>query len=107
MKTTQIKPIHDRNTSTPSPGQSNPAVSAPGQPHFILIRVFRVIVVEELWPSCLGVLVVKKDSRSPCLCASVAKETETGQFLILATLKPERKPQRSLGHQAKRLDVVR
>src|ERR1041385_2497761 len=28
----QTKPIHDRNTSTPSPGQSNPAVSAPRAP---------------------------------------------------------------------------
>ena len=40
MKTTQIKPIHDRNTSTPSPGQSNPAVAAAPAPPAPVRHVF-------------------------------------------------------------------
>jgi hypothetical protein len=36
----QIKPIHDRNTSTPSPGQSNPAVAAAPAPPAPVRHVF-------------------------------------------------------------------
>ena len=40
METNQITPIHDRNTSTPSPGQSNPAVAAAPAPPAPVRHVF-------------------------------------------------------------------
>jgi transposase len=42
MKNNQIKPIHDRNTSTPTAGQSNPAVAAVPAPPAPARHVFKL-----------------------------------------------------------------